>query len=70
MKTCLTILLPFTLIFLICCSEDVKNNPTPVELEDEWPTFVDTGANLVAYKVDGKVRVAKNISRHRSSSHY
>lgn len=51
--------------YFISCKDDPKiiPTPTPVEVEDEWPTFVDTGANVVAYKVDGKIRVAKNISQ-------
>lgn len=53
-----------TFISLISCKEDPKNAPTPIpiEIEDEWPIFVDTGANIVAFKVDGKIRVTKNIS--------
>ncbi len=61
----------FLLIFLIVlcfyigCKDDPKTIPTPIpiEVEDEWPNFVDTGANMLAYKVDGKIRVAKNISK-------
>lgn len=49
-------------ISLVSCKEDSKTIPTPIEIEDEWPNFVDTGANIVAYKVNGKVRVNKNIS--------
>lgn len=51
------------LILLISCKEDPKTTPKPIEVEDEWPTFVDTGANVVAYKVEGKIRVVKNISK-------
>ena len=66
----LTILTAF--IFLISCKEDPKTVPTPIpmEVEDEWPIFVDTGANVVAYKVDGKIRVAKNISKLDSTRGY
>ncbi len=66
----------FLLIFLIVlcfyigCKDDPKTIPTPIpiEVEDEWPNFVDTGANMLAYKVDGKIRVAKNISKLDSTS--
>lgn len=53
-----------TLILFSCKDEPTPTpTPTPIEVEDEWPTFVDTGANLVAYKVDGRIRVCKNISK-------
>lgn len=58
------ILIFFAALFiLIGCKDDPQTIPTPVEIEDEWPEFVDTGANMVAYKVDGKIRVVKNISK-------
>ncbi len=44
------------------CKKTDSPIPSPIEVEDEWPNFVDTGANIVGYKVDGKIRVNKNIS--------
>ena len=54
-----------SLSFLISCKDDPKiiATPTPVDVEDVWPTFVDTGANMLAYKINGKIRVATNISK-------
>lgn len=57
-------------IIFIGCKDNSTTTPTPIEIEDEWPTFVDTGANVVAYKVDGKIRVTKNISKLDSTRGY
>lgn len=57
-----TILIFTCLLSFIGCKVDLPPTPTPVEIEDEWPTFIDTGANIVAYRVNGKIRVSKNIS--------
>jgi len=54
----------FAILTLIqSCKDKPIDTPIPTEVEDAYPNFVDTGANMVAYKVDGKIRVAKNISK-------
>lgn len=73
MKKYFILLASIILAFISSCKDnDPKTTPTPipVEVEDEWPDFVDTGANLVAYKVDGKIRVTKNISKLDSTKGY
>lgn len=64
-------ILSFAIMILLLSSSCKKTDspiPSPIEIEDEWPNFVDTGANMLAYKVDGKIRVAKNISKKDSTS--
>lgn len=62
------LLILFAILTLIqSCKDKPIDTPIPTEVEDVYPNFVDTGANMVAYKVDGKIRVAKNISKLDSS---
>lgn len=57
------LLLSVVLLMLFnSCNKTDSPIPSPIEIEDEWPNFVDTGANIVAYKVDGKIRINKNLS--------
>lgn len=59
-------MLLFSAVLVVSYSSCKKTDspiPLPIEIEDEWPDFVDTGANMVAYKVDGKIRVVKNVSK-------
>lgn len=75
MKKTIQLLLIISFIIIISCKDnDPKSTPAPtpipVEEEDEWPNFVDTGANVVAYKVNGKIRVTKNISKIDSTRGY
>ena len=63
-KSIKTLFILFTILTLIqSCKDKPIDTPIPTEVEDVYPNFVDTGANMVAYKVDGKIRVAKNISK-------
>lgn len=65
------IIILFSIAMLILsCKDKPIDTPSPTEVEDVYPNFVDTGANMVAYKVDGKIRVAKNISKADSGRGY
>ena len=57
------------LMYCIACSDNDSPSITPTKIDTLMPAYTDTGANVVAFKINGRIVIAEDkLRRTRSIS--